>query len=96
VSAPEPCVFCRVGSCSVHHVLRIVPHTHPGARDDEMVEVGCCDQFEDAVRAGLIRRLGLVTTESPGPLFLQLRSTRYQVRYCPFCGSPSGGVWIKP
>lgn len=84
----EACAFCRVGSCAVHGVFRIVPHTHPAIDDDAMVEVGCCDQLEEALRAGFIKR-----RLSDGRLYLQ--STRYLVLYCPFCCTFIGKPTVK-
>lgn len=82
-ATPDPCAFCRVGSCGVHHVLRVVPHTHPGMDEEAMVEVGCCDQLEHAVRTGFMRR----DPERVGALYMQSRRVQYTVHWCPFCGA---------
>jgi len=80
----EPCCFCRVGSCGIHHVHRLVSpdgHNPLSADDESMAEVGCCEEMESAVRCGVIKRDGwrlyLVS--------LGRRSQRWTVRRCPFC-----------
>lgn len=79
----EQCVFCRVGSCGIHHVLRLVPSTAPeGVPDEQMLEIGCCDELELALRVRFIRR----DPGAPGRLCIPSRGIDWPVRVCPFCG----------
>lgn len=76
----EACAFCRVGSCGIHHVLRVVPHTHPdGADDEKMVPVGCCDFLESAVAGFAVKR------GRHGTLLLANKQGSWVMTFCPFC-----------
>lgn len=79
----EACAFCRVGSCGVHALRRIVRDRRSMPADHEMPPIGCCDKMESAVSLGLIRP----DVERTGALAIASRMGAIPITWCPFCRS---------
>jgi len=79
----EACAFCRVGSCAIHHVHRLVSYGRGpkvGPLDEDMAPVGCCDGMQAAVELGVMRM-------HRRQLVLVAKGRHWTVKRCPFCES---------